>query len=241
MNLGSQGCVCAVSRTDLQPWQILKLDSAFETGRRHVKASCPLSVACASYCTCPLNRYPAATDDHACDGSQISQLSHELQLDRQDVLQWLKDHAARSETCASPCSHPALGPRPAFSCRFARASCCAVYPRDSAVSIVFALWHAVRFRCVSCRARDNMRQVAAAAATAAEERKAVLRSAREGGRLSDGAPSEDVRPARSAQSEASPAASAATSSFASEPCRDNAPYGMQRRHLNRQCGSAFAA
>ena len=33
-----QVCTCAVSRTDLQPWQILKLDSAFETGRRHVKA-----------------------------------------------------------------------------------------------------------------------------------------------------------------------------------------------------------
>ena len=33
-----QVCICAVSRTDLQPWQILKLDSAYETGRRHVKA-----------------------------------------------------------------------------------------------------------------------------------------------------------------------------------------------------------
>ena len=41
---------------------------------------------------------------------QISQLSNELQLDRQEVLQWLKDHTARSETCAMCYSWPR--PRP---------------------------------------------------------------------------------------------------------------------------------
>ena len=70
---------------------------------------------------------------------------------------------------------------------------------------------------VFCRARDSMRQVAVAAAAAAEERKAVLRAARDRGRATDGAASSD---ARSAQSEPSPTVQAASSSFASASMPD---------------------
>lgn len=134
---------------------------------------------------------------------QISQLSNELQLDRQEVLQWLKDHTARSETCALSHLRHSVTARP-----------CTETMANLAVP---GRWVIMPTECAADRARDNMRQVAAAADAAADERKALLRASRDRGRSTDSTPAAD-----------SPSHAAAAETQRSAPASASVPFASER-------------
>ena len=92
-----------VARTDLEPWKILRLDSAHTEGKRHVK----VRYSSAARAQQQLHSAVKALIDKICRTVcllQIQELAKDLQMDRADVLQWLKEHSARSDQYAVSCS-----------------------------------------------------------------------------------------------------------------------------------------
>ncbi len=79
---------CAAHSYNLQPWQQARLEEAYVQGKRKVKVSFFVGGVMAA--TCINNNTPCL---------QVNELSKEVGLDRQVVLQWFKDQDALPPRC----------------------------------------------------------------------------------------------------------------------------------------------